>query len=307
MHLEIRHLRTVEAVARTGSIAAAADELCVTQSALSHQIKSIEAQTGVPILTRRTRPMRLSDAGRRILATAQRVLPEMAALGAEFDGLRQGSAGRLHVAIECHACFDWLLPVLDRFRRAWPDVDIDIRAGLAFDSIPALLREEVDVVISSDPDDRAATYLPLFDYAPVLVAPATDPLAARERVLAEDFAGRTLITYPVERARLDVFSQLLTPAAVEPASVRQAELTEVILMLVAAGRGVAVLPDWVMRQSRGTSGLITRTIGDPLVTRRLFAAVRPAEATVPYLSHLVRLAGREAARTGSLATAAGGV
>ncbi|NAZ38320.1 LysR family transcriptional regulator [Rubellimicrobium sp. CFH 75288] len=299
MHLELRHLRTVEAIHETGSLAAAAARLGLTQSALSHQIRSLEEGAGVPVLVRATRPLRLSPAGLRLLAAARAVLPQIAALEADLGGLRRGRAGRMHVAVECHACFEWLLPVLDRFRRAWPEVDIDIRAGLAFDALAALRREEVDLVISSDPGGEGLSYAPLFDYAPVLVAAEDHPLAAREAVEAADFRGQTLLTYPVERTRLDVFTELLGPAGVEPAAIRPVELTAMILLLVAAGRGVAVLPDWVVRGA-GREGLAVRPLrrdGRP-VTRRLFAATRESDAARPFVAHLVRLAREEALRHG---------
>ena len=84
-------------------------------------------------------------------------MPELEALQDDFAGLHAGKSGRLHIAIECHACFEWLFPVLEEFRKAWPDVDVDIRPGLAFDALSALGREEVDLVISSDPG-KAARY-----------------------------------------------------------------------------------------------------------------------------------------------------
>ncbi|CAN0284733.1 unnamed protein product, partial [Chrysoparadoxa australica] len=193
--------------------------------------------------------MKLSAAGKRLLRLAEQVLPQVEALQDEFEGLRSGKAGRLHIAIECHACFEWLFPVLEGFRKTFGDVDVDIRPGLAFDALPALMKEEVDVVISSDPEDLAGvTFVPLFEYSPVFVASASHPLADKPFIEAEDFRGQTLITYPVERSRLDIFSQLLTPAKVEPAAIRQVELTAVILLLVASNRGVSVLPDWVVRE-----------------------------------------------------------
>ncbi|MEM9581252.1 MAG: LysR family transcriptional regulator, partial [Pseudomonadota bacterium] len=148
MHIEFRHLRTIKAIHDSGGLAKAADKLHITQSALSHQIKGLEDQAGVELFVRRSKPMRLSAAGMRLLRVAEKVLPEIEALEAEFDGLRQGSAGRLHIAIECHACFEWLFPVLERFRQSWGDVDVDIRPGLAFDALPALQKEEVDLVVS---------------------------------------------------------------------------------------------------------------------------------------------------------------
>ncbi|WP_343115983.1 LysR family transcriptional regulator [Ostreiculturibacter nitratireducens] len=290
MHLEFRHLRTIRAIHTAGGLARAADQLNITQSALSHQVKGIEQQAGVELFVRRSKPLKLSAAGMKLLRLAERVLPEVEALEEEFRGLRSGKSGRLHIAIECHACFDWLFPVLDRFRRAWPDVDVDIRPGLAFGAMPALLREEVDLVISSDPEEiPGITFVPLFDYAPLFVASAQNPLAEKPFVTADDFRDQMLITYPVERTRLDVFTEVLTPAKVEPRAVRQVELTAVILMLVAANRGVAVLPDWVLREVRYQPDYVTRPVTEKGLTKRLFAAVREEDAVKPYMAHVLRL------------------
>lgn len=297
MRIEFRHLRTIKAIHDTGGLAAAADQLNMTQSALSHQIKGIEDQVGVPLFARRTKPLRLSAAGRKLLAAAEDILPRVDAIEDEFSGLIAGSKGRMHIAIECHACFEWLLPVLDQFRKAWGDVDLDIRPGLAFDALPALRREDVDLVVSSDPEDGGQTdFTPLFDYEPIAVMAKDHPLAAKPYLEAEDFRDQTLITYPVDRARLDVFTQLLTPAKVAPASVRQVELTAVILMLVASGRGISVLPDWVVRQDRVGSDYVVRPLTKSGITRRLYAATRSEDTGLPYVAHLIRLARQEAVR-----------
>ena len=297
MHIEFRHLRTIKAIHDTGGLARAADQLNITQSALSHQIKGIEDQAGVELFVRRSKPLKLSAAGMRMLAAADAILPQVAALEAEFSGLVKGSTGRLHIAIECHACFEWLFPVLEQFRKAWPEVDVDIRPGLAFDALPALRKEEVDLVVSSDPEDLAETdFTPLFDYEPVFVASKMHPLAQKEVIEAEDFRGETLITYPVDRARLDVFSELLTPAKVEPGSVRQVELTAVILLLVASNRGVAVLPDWVVSQVRYNSDYVTRPLTKTGITKRLYAATRSDDTHRPFMAHLIRLAKQEAVK-----------
>ncbi|WP_435231913.1 LysR family transcriptional regulator [Pseudopelagicola sp. nBUS_20] len=297
MHIEFRHLRTVRAVHEYGGLARAAEQLNITQSALSHQIKGLEDQTGVELFVRRSKPMKLSVAGKRLLRLANKVLPEVEALESEFDGLRSGSAGRLHIAIECHACFEWLFPVLERFRKKWPDVDVDIRPGLAFDAMPALQKEDVDLVVSSDPDDLPGiAFSHLFNYHPVFVASAQHPLADKDWIDAGDFRGQTLITYPVERSRLDIFSQLLTPAKVEPESIRQAELTAVILLLVASNRGVSVLPDWVVREVKYSSDYITRPLTESGLTRQLFAATRHDDLEKPYMKELISLASQEARR-----------
>jgi len=291
MHIEFRHLRTIRAIHLSGGLARAAEVLHITQSALSHQIKGLEDQAGVELFVRRSKPLKLSPAGHRLLALAEKVLPEIDALEAEFEGVREGSAGRLHMAIECHACFEWLFPVLEQFRKNWGEVDVDIRPGLAFDALPALIKEEVDLVVSSDPEDLPGViFKPLFDYEPVFVASSLHPLAQKEFIEAEDFRDELLITYPVDRSRLDIFTELLTPAKVEPKAMRQVELTAVILLLVASNRGVSVLPDWVVREVKTSSDFITRPLTKNGLTKRLYAAIRAADEDKPYMAHLIRLA-----------------
>ncbi|WP_371156829.1 LysR family transcriptional regulator [Jannaschia sp. 2305UL9-9] len=290
MNIEFRHLRTIRAIQDCGGLARAAERLNITQSALSHQVKNLEDQIGVELFIRRSKPMTLSPAGHRLLRLADQVLPQVEAVEQEFAGLKSGKTGRLHIAIECHACFEWLFPVLEQFRRAWPDVDVDIRPGLQFQALPALQREDVDLVVSSDPDDiPGVEFAPLFDYEPVFLASSAHPLAAKPFITAEDFAGQTLITYPVDRPRLDVFSQLLTPAGIEPASIRQVELTAVILLLVASNRGVSVLPDWVVREVRYNSDYVTRPLTEGGITRRLYAAIRQTDAAKPFMANVLRL------------------
>jgi LysR family transcriptional regulator for metE and metH len=290
MHLEFRHLRTIKAIHEEGGLARAADRLHITQSALSHQIKGLEDQAGLELFVRRSKPMKLSPAGMKLLRLAEEVLPRIAALEDEFDSLRKGRTGRLHIAIECHACFDWLLPVLEAFRVSWPDIDVDIRPGLQFEALPALLREEVDFVVSSDPEPLAGVdFTPLFDYEPVFVCAADHPLAAKPFIEAEDFADQALITYPVERSRLDVFSQLLFAAGVEPKSIRQVELSAVILLLVASGRGVSVLPDWVVRDTGKHPSLVTRRLTEGGITRRLYGATRADDTAKPFMAQMLRL------------------
>ncbi|MFC0280776.1 LysR family transcriptional regulator [Falsigemmobacter intermedius] len=296
MHLELRHLKAIREIHRQGGLARAAEVLNLTQSALSHQIKGIEEQTGVELFVRRARPLRLSAAGLRVLRLADRILPEIEALEEEFRGLRQGKAGRMHIAIECHACFDWLLPVLSLYRKTWPEVDVDIRPGLAFNALPALVREEVDVVISSDPEEiPRVTFHPLFDYEPLMVMAGASPLAERAEIEPEDLRDQTLITYPVDRTRLDVFSQFLAPARVEPRLVRQVELTAVILMLVASERGVSVLPDWVLQHVRGNPDYVIRPLKGRK-SRRLYAAVRDEDGRHPFMETFLHLSQTEPLR-----------
>ena len=293
MFLEIRHLRSLLAIRETGNLARAAERLHVTQSALSHQIKSLEQYFEAPLFLRNSKPLRLTPAGEKLIGLARQVLPLVEGAENDLRRVARGELGRLHIAIECHACFEWLAPVLNRYRQQWPQIEVDIRVGVSFEALPALQKGEVDLVISSDPlKSTDLQFAELFDYEALLVMPADHPLTRKKRIQPADLAAETLITYPVNRQRLDVFSRFLQPAGVEPAAVRQSELTSVILLLVASGRGVAVLPDWVLREAEQAGTLATRPLGPRGMKGMLYAAVRRAEFDTAYLQDFIELARR---------------
>ncbi|MFG1496101.1 LysR substrate-binding domain-containing protein [Saccharospirillum sp. HFRX-1] len=293
MFLERRHLQSLQAIDEAGSLAKAAERLHVTQSALSHQIKGLEHYFDVSLFLRHTKPIKLSPAGRKLLELAEAVLPRIAAVENEMTRLASGEAGRLYIAIECHACYDWLMPVLARFKQAWPGVEVDIRLGLSFDSITALRAGELDLVISSDPIEAAdLIFRPMFNYEGRLILPDDHRLAERDFIRAEDLQQEHLISYPVSRDRLDVFKHFLTPAGIEPKSLRQSELTAVILLLVASGRGITALPDWVLRYSQHPTSLVSRKLGENGLHGKMYSAIRSSDANSQYLADFAELAGK---------------
>ena len=282
--LEVRHLTTLLAIEEAGSLMEAAERLHVTQSALSHQLKDLEGRLGAALLVRRTRPVRFTTAGLRVLALAREVLPTVQQTERELKRLAAGQTGRLHIAIECHSCFQWLMPALDAFREHWPEVEMDLSAAFSFAPLPALVRGDLDMVITSDPvENDAVKYLPLFRYELVLAVSRQSPLAASKWIEPEDIADQTLITYPVERERLDVFTAFLNPANEEPAAIRTAELTPMTAQLVAAGRGVAALPNWALTEYTEHDLLKTVRLGEKGVWRTLYAAVRVEDDHTPYM------------------------
>ncbi|MGC8697144.1 MAG: LysR substrate-binding domain-containing protein, partial [Halothiobacillus sp.] len=210
MFLETRHLRTIRAIAESESLALAAEQLHLTQSALSHQIRAIEAYYGLPLFSRRSRPMQPTPAGRRFLQAAAQVLPMMDELDRDLRQLAGGDTGRLFIALECHSCFSWLLPTLDAYREQWPNIDTDLSLSHSFDALDALMRGLVDVVVSSDPvDNPELCFVPLFHYDIMLALAPQHPLAAEAFITPAMLADQTVITYPVSRHRLDIFSRFL--------------------------------------------------------------------------------------------------
>ncbi|QLF94788.1 LysR family transcriptional regulator [Pseudomonas sp. ABC1] len=282
--LEIRHLKTLHALRETNSLVEAAERLHLTQSALSHQFKELEERLGQPLFVRKTRPVRFTSAGLRLLQLADDVLPQLRSAERDLARLAGGTAGRLHMAIECHSCFQWLMPTIDQFRNAWPEVELDLASGFSFAPLPALARGDLDLVVTSDPIELSGiTYVPLFTYEAMLAIANQHPLAEQPYVRPEDLASETLITYPVERDRLDIFTRFLEPADVEPAQIRTSELTVMMMQLVASGRGVCCVPNWALHEYSVRNYVTAKRLGEKGLIATLFAGIRTDMLDSPFM------------------------
>lgn len=291
MFLQASHLRSMLALAETGSLTAAARQLHLTQSALSHQIKGLESHFGTRLFQRKSRPLKLSVAGQKLLQLARSVIPRMEECEYSLSRMAEGVAGRLHIGIECHSCFQWLMPTLDCYRESWPEVELDLTLGHSFEPMPALRSGRVDLVISSDlVADPDLQFFPLFGYESWLAVSAGDSLASKSYVHPGDLANQALITYPVEPGRLDVFALFLQPAGVVPRHIRQVELTPMMMQLVASNRGVAALPSWALNEYQSNPRLRFLRMGSEGVRGVLHAVTRRGDREMPYMQAFIELA-----------------
>lgn len=288
--LEIRHLRTLVALRDCGSLSRAAKLLCLTQSALSHQIKLLESVYGMPLFARKSTPPRFTAVGSRLLELADAILPLIEEAERDLARLAAGTAGQLRIAVECHTCFDWLIPAMDAFRVRWPEVELDIVSGFHADPVALIHQGRADFALTSEinPEANAIDYHPLFSYEIVAVMANGHPLAEKRWLVAADFAKETLITYPVHDERLDIVHRVLAPAGIQPKR-RTTELTIVMLQLVASRRGIAALPLWAVYDYLQRGYVQSRPIGREGLHAKLYGACLAALSRTPYLADFIAL------------------
>ncbi|MDU8419006.1 HTH-type transcriptional regulator MetR, partial [Pseudomonas syringae] len=212
--MELKHLRTLQALRNTGSLAAAASQLHQTQSALSHQFSDLEQRLGFRLFVRKSQPLRFTPQGEIMLNLAEQVLPQ---IQQALQACNEPHQTSLRIAIECHSCIQWLTPALDNFHQNWPQVLMDFKSGVTFDPQPALQQGELDIVLTSDILPRSGLhYSPMFDFEVRLVLAPDHPLATKTVITPEDLSTETLMIYPVQRQRLDIWRHFLQPAGVSP-------------------------------------------------------------------------------------------
>jgi LysR family transcriptional regulator for metE and metH len=245
MDLEVRHLKLVRAVTAAGSLTRAGSALNLTQSALSHQLRDIESRLGTALFLRVGKRMMLTAAGERLLRSADEVLDAIERTEASIRSLSGVDRGVLRLSTECYTCYHWLPPLLKRYRRAHPRVDVRIDATATHAPVAHLLEARLDVAIVSDAvRDRRVVTRPIFDDEMVVVVDPRHPLARQSFVAPPAFAAETLLMYsPKDDSTI---YQLLAGEGVTPAQTQVVPLTEAIIELVKAGMGVAFLARWAV-------------------------------------------------------------
>ena len=289
--LERIHLAVVQEVQKQGSLTAAAEVLHVTQSALSHSMKKLEQQLGTDIWLREGRSLRLTQSGQYLLAVANRVLPQLDLAEAQLRQFAQGERGMLRIGMECHPCYQWLLKIVSPYLAAWPDVDVDVKQKFQFGGIGALFGYEIDVLVTPDPLFKPGLkFEPVFDYEQVLVVAKGHPLAGAVHVKPQEITKEVLITYPVEIERLDIYNQFLLPAGVTPRRHKTIETTDIMLQMVASGRGVAALPRWLVQEYADKLDVVPVRLGPCGIAKQIFLGAREADTAIDYVRAFVALA-----------------
>jgi len=271
--LDRHHLLILQSVDQQGTLTEAAKSLHLTQSALSHTIKKLEASLGTTIWRKEGRNIQLTQAGQLLLSLANRVLPQFIHSEQQLKDIAQGKKGKLRIGMECHPCYQWLLKVVNPFLTSSPNIDVDIKQAFKFGGMGALMTYEIDLLITPDPlFHKDLSYMPVFDYEHVLV------VSNRSSLLK----GSLL--------KVDIFSQFLTPSGGCVKQHKIIETTEIILQMVNANRGVAALPRWLVEEHQKTLAISPMRLGEKGVFKQIFLGVREHENQPKYVADFIELA-----------------
>ncbi|MBB5352725.1 LysR family transcriptional regulator for metE and metH [Haloferula luteola] len=295
--IEIRHLQSLIALAETGNLTRAGERLHLSQSALSHQVRALEEHYSLELFERKTSPLRWTRAGERLVALAYDTRRLLQDAERDLARIHEGTAGSLRIAVECHSCFDWLMPAMDQLRDGWPDVEMDLVSGFHPDPLGLLEENRADlVIVSSGSPRKGLLHHPLFEYDMPLLLAADHPLTRKSHVTARDFERETLITYPIPDARMDLFRKVLDPAGIQPGERRTTELTVAILQLVKSRRGVAALPRWAVQPYLDRGYVAERPITTNGLRASLWAATTRSAAHQTFMREFLETLRLTAAR-----------
>lgn len=245
--MELRHLRYYLAVAEELHFGRAAARLHMAQPPLSQQIKQLEAEIGVQLLTRSTRRVELTPAGERFLERARAILADVDEAGDEAQRVAAGEVGRVSLGLIGSATYELLPTIVPALREQCPDLELDLHGEMLTPAQEEGLRDgSLDICILRPPVRDPDLRVRILRREALLVAlPATHPLAQRDTIRLADLRDEPFITYPSRHRSVvhDSIFDACRRAGFAPRVVQEVQETSTLVVFVAAGLGVALVPE----------------------------------------------------------------
>ena len=280
--LDVRRLRVLKEVAERGSFSAAADALNFTQSAVSQQIAALKKETGTTLLQRGSGGVRLTDAGRALVAHADVIMARLADAERELAAIAGLKGGRVRLASFPSAGATLVTEAVSLYRQRYPEVELSLTEGEPHETVPRLKRGDFDVAVvfedSNSPGSELLTALDcvhLLDDPLCVVLPSAHSLAARKAVRLADLAGEPWVAGCGGGVCSDMLIDACARESFTPNVAFESDDHNVLVGLVSTGVGVALLPQLCLRTP--PPGVEIRPVSGSQPLRHIHAAV-PTDA-----------------------------
>lgn len=257
-HLEVKHLRMITTLAKTQNMTRAADKLCISQSALSQQLKDIENKLNASLFNRTRKKMIPTSIGKLILQTAQHVIETIEDTELEITKMVSGDQGELKVGMQCIFCYKWLPDVMGKFQNKFPNIELVI--GNSNNIFKELDSGQFDLIITGAPlDDGHFIQCPLFADHMVCIMPNDHPLSAKPYVDFKDCKDASLITHS-EKENNRFFELTFNRMGIEPRKYMTVTQPQAIIEMVSSGFGISFFPKWAVQSAINSNVLTARPV-----------------------------------------------
>ncbi len=292
--IEHSHLKILLALNQHGTLTEAANALCLSQSALSHQIRYLEKKLNVSLWQKEGRLLRLTQAGELLLQVAQQVLPVLQQAEETLKAYGEGKQGILRIGVECYPCSKWLNLVVGDFLQKLPEVEIDIVNKFQFSGLEGLLNHHIDILVTPDYEKNSKIhYETIADYDLVLLISKQHHLAESKIIQAKQLSKETLLCFPIPLSRMDIMTQFLIPACLKPAKLKEIESIDLMVQMVSLNRGVCVLHEWLANYYRDRNhqkiGLKTLKLGKKGIHTKLYLAMHHNDRNISYIEKFINV------------------
>ena len=290
--LDVRRLRLLRELHARGTIAAVADALSYTPSAVSQQLAALERETGVKLLEKAGRGVRLTDPARRLVAHTDAIIARLEAAEAELVAAAGEARGRIRIAGFQTAVRALIAPSVTPLAQRFPELRLEVLELEAEGALPLLRTGDLDVVVAEHYEhaprapDPATERIMLCDDPMRVVLPPGHPAAASETIRLEDLRDDVWATAREDTAFADMLVRVCRArGGFDPDVRHRANDIRLLIQLAAAGLAVSLVPG--LGRPEAEPGVVVRELAETGMTRRIFAAVRAGASGHPNVAAVV--------------------
>lgn len=288
--MEIRHLKLINEVSKSGSLTKASENLYLSQSALSHQLKEIESFFKTQLFIRQNKQMVLTKEGEIVLLASQRILDEIENTSKFIRQLTEKDAGEIRISTECYTSYPWLSGFLKEFHPLYPKVDVKIVSDATRFALGNLLDNNIDIGIFEDNKSRKLVYTPLFNDEFYIIVNPTHHWSHRTWLDIKDIIDEPYIMYTIPTEESSLYKLLFPRSA--PKKLYKMMVTEAIIEMVKGGLGFTVLPNWIVYPYIKSKELKAIKISKQGIKRTWYAGVLKNRVIPPYMLSFISMLAR---------------
>lgn len=286
--IEIRHLQLLKVLSETKNVTRAAEQLFLSQSALSHQLRGLQDHFNGELFTRSGKEMIPTMLGQSLIASAEEILPQLKAAEEKAMQIAKGSVGNIRISTACYTFYHWLSPVLKTFRSSYPNIELALVTDAAYQLESFFKAGKLDVSLTHyKPTFQGIESFPLFEDELLLVVHQDHPFAVQKIVEIEQLAEVHYITYQADLKKSITYQEVFKSNNVAPQKITHVQLTEAILEMIRANMGVSILSNWAIQPHLLDGELVAIRIGKKGVHRRWWASILKQKVTPHYLENFI--------------------
>jgi len=283
--MEIRYFKLVKTIAEEGSIANATSKLYLTQSALSHQLKSLENELGFKVFFRTRNQWELTEEGKALYKMSCNI---MDSIEKGFDLIKQiskGSSGTIRLSTECYSFYQSLPSFIQKMAVLYPEIQVDLNLEATHKPVKKLLSNEIDVaIVSSKPEDEKLTSIEILEDEVFAIMHKENEFANLPFLQAKHFEDIHLIIHSFPLETVSVYEHFLKPNGIQPLKISAVPLTEVALEITKANMGIMCMPKWALSSFKLPEELIFKKLSDNGLKRKHYLVVRKVDESKKYIS-----------------------
>jgi LysR family transcriptional regulator for metE and metH len=283
--MEIRFLRLIKTISEEGSIANSSEKLFLTQSALSHQLRELEAQLGFKVFQRTRNKWKLTEEGVEIYKIACEVIGSIENGFNTIRQIRSGSTGKIKVSTECYSFYQSLPYFIQKMGALYPKIEVDLILEATHQPISKILSKEIDIaIVTSQPKDEELESIEIYEDEIFAILHKENSLSNLDYLNTNDFSDIHLIIHSYPLDTVSVYEQFLKPDKITPAKISAIPLTEVALEMVQANMGITCMPKWALKSIKLSDELSFKKIGENGFKRTHYLVVRKSDMSKKYIS-----------------------